>query len=521
MEEKALFLKTENRTGSSKVRRKTIAIKNTTEVLATSANTVAWEYFISGAEREVKLTPFASQSPGDNTTLTTLNEILVGKDQATFYLYDHLGNTRVTYTPTGFTTSIATQINSYTFTGSLDGWQGFSASVAVVNNALEVTTDIGAASPATTTLISPPFVASTTYTVSLDVDFGTTPNGVGLSVVGVGAFPLINGTNTVTFTTPANFSGFSLMAVYLVSGGSTTSAYTYTVDNVSVTGNFATKYTVNNIEFVGDYFPYGKVLREFVNGEKERYLTTQHERDNETGLDYRGARYYDSDVARFLSLDPLASDYPNLSDYNYVAGNPIMFIDPDGKRIKYRGSFGYRVATIARVMAIRLLAPKKIRKKIRALARDKNVELKFSNKIQAKDDVGSYTAASLDNTRGNINYNVKSLKRATVAGAVKGTRVRLTVLPAIVNEIHHAYDDLISKGTQDVTTVQNDAGEFIEQDEIESNKSENSMRKRLNQPQRQEDTHRGTLHDNSKSAKEEVKKSKERVKAIEEYKKNN
>ena len=54
-------------------------------------------------------------------------------------------------------------------------------------------------------------------------------------------------------------------------------------------------------------------------------------RDKETGLDYRGARFYDSDVARFLSLDPHAAKYPTLSDFVYVAGNPIKFIDPDGK----------------------------------------------------------------------------------------------------------------------------------------------------------------------------------------------
>lgn len=91
------------------------------------------------------------------------------------------------------------------------------------------------------------------------------------------------------------------------------------------------------IFFMLDYFPYGKVLREYINT-PERYLTTQHERDQETGLDYRGARYYDSDVARFLSLDPLAKEYPSLSDYSYVAGNPIMFIDPTGKSIENSGN---------------------------------------------------------------------------------------------------------------------------------------------------------------------------------------
>jgi RHS repeat-associated protein len=60
-------------------------------------------------------------------------------------------------------------------------------------------------------------------------------------------------------------------------------------------------------------------------------MTTHHERDVETGLDYRGARFYDSDVARFLSLDPLAAQFPEWSAYNYVLGNPVMFVDPDGK----------------------------------------------------------------------------------------------------------------------------------------------------------------------------------------------
>ena len=60
-------------------------------------------------------------------------------------------------------------------------------------------------------------------------------------------------------------------------------------------------------------------------------MTTGHERDAETGLDYRGARFYDADVARFLSLDPLAAEFPAWSDYNYVLGNPVMLVDPDGR----------------------------------------------------------------------------------------------------------------------------------------------------------------------------------------------
>ena len=35
----------------------------------------------------------------------------------------------------------------------------------------------------------------------------------------------------------------------------------------------------------------------------------------------------------FMSVDPLASDYPNTSPYNYVLGNPEKFIDLDGRDI--------------------------------------------------------------------------------------------------------------------------------------------------------------------------------------------
>jgi len=80
-----------------------------------------------------------------------------------------------------------------------------------------------------------------------------------------------------------------------------------------------------------DYTQHGSILREWREGGQEKYLTTHHERDTETGLDYRGARYYDSDVGRFLSLDPLAAEYPAWSSYAYVLGNPISLIDPTGE----------------------------------------------------------------------------------------------------------------------------------------------------------------------------------------------
>ncbi len=98
--------------------------------------------------------------------------------------------------------------------------------------------------------------------------------------------------------------------------------------STAVSCSASVSYTV---EAVVDYYPYGKILREYHNSEREKYLTTQHERDAETGLDYRGARFYDADLGRFLSLDPLAADFPDWSDYNYVLGNPLRYIDRDGR----------------------------------------------------------------------------------------------------------------------------------------------------------------------------------------------
>jgi len=46
---------------------------------------------------------------------------------------------------------------------------------------------------------------------------------------------------------------------------------------------------------------------------------------------YFGARYYDSDLSVWLSVDPLASMYPSTSSYMYCLGNPIVLVDPDGR----------------------------------------------------------------------------------------------------------------------------------------------------------------------------------------------
>ena len=58
------------------------------------------------------------------------------------------------------------------------------------------------------------------------------------------------------------------------------------------------------------------------------------EKDEETGYSYFGARYYDAELmTTWLSVDPMADKYPNISPYAYCAWNPVKLVDPDGEDI--------------------------------------------------------------------------------------------------------------------------------------------------------------------------------------------
>jgi RHS repeat-associated protein len=62
---------------------------------------------------------------------------------------------------------------------------------------------------------------------------------------------------------------------------------------------------------------------------------TGKERDSETGFSYFGARYYDSDILTgWLSVDPMADKYPNISPYAYCGWNPVKLVDPNGEDFK-------------------------------------------------------------------------------------------------------------------------------------------------------------------------------------------
>jgi RHS repeat-associated protein len=94
-----------------------------------------------------------------------------------------------------------------------------------------------------------------------------------------------------------------------------------------------------------EYFPFGEMwVEESSNTQRTPYLFTGKELDEETGLYYFGARYYDPRTSVWQSPDPILAKYlhgaagglenpMNFALYSYGRNNPIAYKDPDGNII--------------------------------------------------------------------------------------------------------------------------------------------------------------------------------------------
>ncbi|MGO4636435.1 SpvB/TcaC N-terminal domain-containing protein [Streptomyces sp. 2RAF24] len=93
-----------------------------------------------------------------------------------------------------------------------------------------------------------------------------------------------------------------------------------------------------------EYFPYGETWVEERTGQADTpYQFTGKELDEETGLYYYGARYYNPRTQLWASTDPALPDYldgdmaggiaepRNLAVYTYAHNNPVKLMDPTGK----------------------------------------------------------------------------------------------------------------------------------------------------------------------------------------------
>lgn len=90
-----------------------------------------------------------------------------------------------------------------------------------------------------------------------------------------------------------------------------------------------------NISNLSDHRPYGDHSDGSMTNEPG---FTGHIEDDDSGLIYMQARYYDPLVGRFLSVDPVgpqAGNVFNLGRFAYVSNNPVMLSDPTGRLPKH------------------------------------------------------------------------------------------------------------------------------------------------------------------------------------------
>jgi RHS repeat-associated protein len=179
----------------------------------------------------------------------------------------------------------------------------------------------------------------------------------------------INGVTTGGITTTFVYnSGGSLIAEYGGSGTPNTGTSYLTTDHLG-----STRVVTNNEQEVvsrHDYLPFGEEITVLAGGrtrglnygalDDTRQKFTSKERDDESGLDYFGARYYSSANARFTGPDHLVYDEDHLLDpqrlnlYSYTRDNPLNAVDPNGEDIKYEGgTAGQQQANRDAVAALR------------------------------------------------------------------------------------------------------------------------------------------------------------------------
>ena len=126
-----------------------------------------------------------------------------------------------------------------------------------------------------------------------------------------------------------------------------TTFYTYGLDLISMTNPRGKEFYYHydglgsvrslsdgkeSIKAIYSYDAFGQIRKELGHVDND-FLFTGEQMDDETGLIYLRARYYDPSTGRFITKDPFAgfiSDTQSLNRYSYVKNNPGNFIDPFG-----------------------------------------------------------------------------------------------------------------------------------------------------------------------------------------------
>ena len=101
-----------------------------------------------------------------------------------------------------------------------------------------------------------------------------------------------------------------------------------------------------------EYIPFGEVFIEERNATwNTPYKFNAKELDEETGLYYYGARYYDPRVSVWLGVDPMWEKYQGISVFTFCLDRPVKFEDFDGRVINLANNYEGAMENIAKIAA--------------------------------------------------------------------------------------------------------------------------------------------------------------------------
>ncbi|MBK8972757.1 MAG: RHS domain-containing protein [Hahellaceae bacterium] len=81
------------------------------------------------------------------------------------------------------------------------------------------------------------------------------------------------------------------------------------------------------------YYPFGEKFKNPAESSEDRLAYTGKLHNDDTGLTYMNARYYDPVVGRFAAMDPvgpLSGGTQHFNRYSYATNNPYRYTDPTG-----------------------------------------------------------------------------------------------------------------------------------------------------------------------------------------------
>jgi RHS repeat-associated protein len=214
------------------------------------------------------------------------------------------------------------------------------------------------------------------------------------------------------------------------------------------------------------------------------YKVGGKEFDKERALNWLdfGAREYDGALGRFLTVDPMAEKYPNVSPYLYCKGNPMKYVDPDGRKVYFANGVSEQFKKDFSV-AVQYL--------------NTNKQGGMLAKLQASDKI-YYVAEGVQEASSNFNKSNQTITWSSRTGVLTNNGVEMSPTTVLNHEVDHAlrYDTNPKQQKTDAQTTDSQYENKEERRVITG--SEQRTAKGLGEIKKDEVTrtdHGGTLHE--------------------------